>query len=142
MRAQEGISGQQTVTPEQYLAEHALTLYLKQLGITERQLAAVRFSKGGTTEFSAWAVRSGVLLEADGSWTAVEGWPIQAFENKPAFMHEAMRAWCTLRWLILENPPETRDRRDAWTFVSLYLAQDMFEAARKQINNLASGRTQ
>ncbi len=108
------------VKPAKYLREHGLISRLKGLGLKTKQLNAVRFQRDEGDSFREWRVRSS------------EDWPIN-------LLHE-MQVWCTFRWLILDNPPSSPDRDDAWKFVGSYLAEPIYEAGRKQIQNLAAGR--
>lgn len=125
------------MTPRQYLAQHELTarlhVRLKGYGVrtkSERDalLEDVQFSRRAGDEFRDWPVRS-------------EGWPIaeRSAEQRAGLLVD-QRAWCTLRWLILENPPESRDRRDAWEALAMYLAQPLFTATKVAGANLQRGR--
>jgi hypothetical protein len=86
-------------TPSQHLEAHDLTRQLARLGVTEEQRQAMRFR--GTNK----------------------GWPIDlwSFEFLNTTPPQAMRlikAYCALKWLILENPPYSRDKEDAWRLVN------------------------
>jgi len=105
----------QLVTPQQYLNGHVITKRLKAFGITDAQLNGVHFRKHEGDEFEDWRVIS------------MKPWP-------PELMLD-MRVWCTFRWLMLDDPPPSRNRRDAWKSVALYEAQPIFQAAaRRQVN--------
>jgi hypothetical protein len=114
------------MTPTEYLAQHPLTLHLKKLGLTDSQLAGVRF-KQNDDDFSDWPV---IALEKDSS----ERWPVDLLNIR--------HAWCALRWLILDNPPDSRDKRDAWDCVALYSTDHTYQAGAKHIEDFTRARTQ
>lgn len=120
----------QPMTPKQYLATHELTARLKRLGIRPAQLNSVRFKMSEGDEFRDWRVIN--FAPSRSSKSVAHLWPENLF-------HE-MRVWCTFRWLILDDPPESRDRRDAWDLVARYLAEPSFKAKQKQDANLSAGR--
>lgn len=96
----------------QYLAEHPITQRLVALGISQAQMDGVRFKRDEGDEFSMWRV---------------VGVPWPWLEDR--------RVWCTLRWLILDDPADSRDRRDAWEFITSYfrgIAEEAVRNARKQ----------
>jgi hypothetical protein len=86
-------------TPQQLLERHPLTAQLRDLGMTPEQLDAVRFStKNQGCPFDLWSI------------TFAEGTPRDAIG--------LLKSYCTLKWLILEKPPSSRDTEDAWRQVS------------------------
>jgi hypothetical protein len=46
-------------------------------------------------------------------------WVVKWDDSTPNVPHPMglIKAYCALKWLLLENPPSSRDRDDAWTFV-------------------------
>jgi hypothetical protein len=87
------------LTPQEYVRTHPITLELTKRGVTADQLAAMRFrAKDQAQSFDQRAV----------VWA--NGMPIEAMPF--------VRAYCALKWLILEDPPASRDKDDAWRYVS------------------------
>jgi hypothetical protein len=84
--------------PHEVLAASPLTQRLTAMGVSQDQLDQVRFCGNNRhVPFEMW------------SFTFIPGAP-----------HEAMsltKAYCSLRWL-LADPPWSRDRDDAWHYVS------------------------
>jgi hypothetical protein len=88
-----------TETPQDYLAKSPLTARLKVTGVTDSQLQAVRFCGNNRDRpFDQW------------SFTFIPGTSAEAMS--------LTKAYCALKWLILENPPWSRDKDDAWRLVS------------------------
>ena len=102
------------MTPAQYVKGHYVTRELKRLGVTNKQLNSMRFTgKNGKDPFERWSF-----------W--VDSAPENAFP--------LVKAYCALKWLILENPPYSRDKEDAWRLVNDTTAAPTFvigESARK-----------
>ena len=94
-------------TPNQYLETHYLTRELARLRVTDAQLQGMRFT--GTNKdwpFDQW------------SFTGLGTIPRQAIP--------LVKAYCALKWLILENPSNSRDKDDAWRLVSETMAAPTF----------------
>jgi hypothetical protein len=106
------------MTPTQYLARHEMTLRLKRLRVTKKQLDGVSYRRSEGSEFRDWMVVSKVK------------WPDKLLHERDV--------WCALRWLVMDNPPESRDKRDAWEFVSVELKK-MFEGQARSAK-LQAGR--
>jgi hypothetical protein len=100
-----------TLTPEEHLATHDITLLLKKLGVTDEQLKSVQF----------WLRRE----------HAFDLWPVTRAGDIPPPARPLIRAYCTLKWLILENPASSRDRDDAWRLVGDTMAAPIIEMGRK-----------
>jgi hypothetical protein len=98
-------------TLHEHLAKHPLTRQLKDLGVTDEELEAIRFfgNRAGRP-FSQWAFT----------------WKKATPDALPL-----MNAYCALKWLILEDPPEPRDRQDAWLLVSRAMGSPEMEIAWK-----------
>jgi hypothetical protein len=123
----------ESMAPEALLNEHALASRLRRLGVSAEQLEAMgfRWSNRGWP-FEQWAV------------TWLEGTPEQAIP--------LVKAYCALKWLILEDPPGSADKDAAWRLVTETLAAPVhalglgFRAsqvrkARRPRGKLADGRT-
>ena len=96
-----------TQTPVERLASHELTLRLKHLKVTGDQLEAMRFRpKQESWPFDQWSF----------TWGA--GTPLAAIP--------LIKAYCALKWLVLENPENSRDRDDARHLVSVTVAAPIF----------------
>jgi hypothetical protein len=92
------------VSPENFLAANELTKRLKKLGLTNRQLGAVRFTGlNNDWPFNLW------------SFTWGHGTPQTAIGH--------LKAFAALKWLVLESPPHSRDKEDAQRLVNDILAQ-------------------
>lgn len=85
-------------SPSDHLAQHGLTAEMLRIGVTPAQLDAIRFranNKGW--DFDQWLTDSPADL--------------------PAAALGFVRAYCALKWIVLEDPPATRNRRDAWDLI-------------------------
>src|SRR4029077_20719454 len=122
-----------SITPQVYLNEHELTLQLRALGTSTEQLEAMRF---------AWSNQS---------WP-FEQWTFTWLDGTPEKAVPLIKAYCALKWLILENPPGSADKDAAWRLVTETLAAPVhalgleFRAsqasrARKPRGKLFDGRT-
>jgi hypothetical protein len=107
-------------TPQQHLDAHPITRHLRSTRISKKQLDGVRFRRRESEPFEQWAT----LSTAD--------WPIKRLVD--------LRVWCTLRWLILENPPPSRDKDDAWKLIADYEARPIFEAGFKKANQFRNAQ--
>jgi hypothetical protein len=101
-----------TQTRAELVLNHELTLHLKHLGVTDDQLEAMRFRpKQESWPFDQWAF----------TWGA--GTPDEAIP--------LIKAYCALKWLILENPEYSRDKDDAWHLVSVTVAVPIYRIGVK-----------
>lgn len=95
------------MTPTEYLERHPVTLTLKKFGVTDAQLAAIRFSGfNGEWPFDLWSFRGP--------------------ENLPPKAISHIKPYCALKWLIIENPPHSREKEDAWRLVNDAQAAPVF----------------
>ena len=79
----------------QFVATHDITLKLKSLGITDEQLTLTRFKLNNQPgQFDFWSFRP-------------------AFIGPPEALMLA-KAYCTLKWLIIDNPPGSPDKDAGW----------------------------
>lgn len=109
------------LTSEEFVEQHELTKFLKELGLSDAQLENVRFKKNSDDPYSQWRA--------------------QATTEWPPGMEDHLQAWCTFRWLILEEPPYSRDRDDAHTHLAIYLAKSQLQAGLKVLEGAqAAGR--
>jgi hypothetical protein len=90
-------------TPSQYLEKHGLTRKLARLGVTEEQLQSMRFSPSS-------------------EGFPFDQWTVQRRGDIPSEANPLVKAYCALKWLILENPEDSRDTDDAWRLVSEAMA--------------------
>lgn len=112
--------GAAAMTPDEYLSQHAIRQYLKSRGLTDKQLEDVRFRYTEGDEFRDWRIRTPSL-------------PVTLLNDQSVW--SALRAWCALRWLILDHPDSSRNTRDAWDYIALHLAGPILEAGRKQLQH-------
>ncbi len=94
-------------TPAQHLETHCLTRELQRLGVTNEQRQAMRF-KGAD---------KGLPFDR---------WSVTAPGNTPNRAIPFLRTYCTLKWLILEDPPSSRDKEDAWRLLAETMAAPTF----------------
>ena len=129
-------------TPEQFLRNHELTLRLEKMGMQAAHLDGVSFRRRDGEAFSDWRVVSTT------PWSPISQfvdnvdpkYQDDRFGRGITALVDAQRAWCTLRWLILDNPPESEDTRAAWELLERNLARPTYEAGEKQLKRLADGR--
>jgi hypothetical protein len=94
------------------LTKSPLTLRLKAIGVTDNQLQAVRFrSNNRDLPFDQW------------SFTFIPGTNTEVMD--------LTKAYCALRWLILEDPPGSRNKDDAWRLVSHTIAAPTYALGLK-----------
>jgi hypothetical protein len=98
-------------TPSQALKKHCITRELVKLGFTTEELRSVKFR--GTN--AGWAFDRWPL-----TWSGIPD--VKAL---PAL--DLMRAYCALKWIVLEVPPWSRDRDDAWALVTATIAAPTFQ---------------
>jgi len=100
------------MSPAQLVNEHPITRRLKALGLTEEQLLAIRFkTTNQDCPFDQW------------SFTWADGTPPGGI---PLF-----KSYCALKWLMLEAPPASRDKDDAWREIALIEAAPTFEIGER-----------
>lgn len=107
------------LTFEEFVEQHELTKFLKELGLSDAQLQNVRFKKNSGDPYSQWRVQ------------AAAEWPLG--------MEDHLQAWCTFCWLILEEPPHSRDRDDAHNHLAIYFAGAQIEAGLKVLEGAQKG---
>jgi hypothetical protein len=105
-------ANQSSLSAEEYVAGHELTQELRRRGLTDQQLEAIRF------------------------WGDNVGWPFQQWtftwaNGTPATAIPLMKSYCALRWLILDDPPGSRDKDDAWRLVGETSIAPLYEAGLK-----------
>jgi hypothetical protein len=106
------LATQSSQSPEVYLAGHELTQELRRKGLTDQQLEAIRF------------------------WGNNVGWPFQQWtftwaNGTPETAIPLMKPYCALKWLILDDPPGSRDKDDAGHLVDETLIAPVYEAGLK-----------
>jgi len=100
-------------TPIEYVEKHKITRHLVSLGVTKKQRQAFQFKKtqrGGP--FDLWSF----IFPADTPKGAIP----------------FVKSYCALQWLILEDPPWSRDKEDAWRLVSETMAGLIFDFKLKK----------
>lgn len=104
--------------PQELLDSHELTTQLKSLGVTDRQLEQTQFrSTNAGWPFAQWSITTAADL------------PLEALPF--------MKAYCALKWLVLSDPPASRDKDDAWRLVSDTLAAPVFAAGQRHLDSQA-----
>jgi hypothetical protein len=122
-----------SMMPEAFLNEHQLTSWLRRLGVSAEQLEAMRFS---------WLNRG---------WP-FEQWTFTWLDGTPAQAISLVKAYCALKWLILEDPPGSADKDAAWRLIAETLAapvhalglefrRSQSRRASRPRGKLADGRT-
>jgi hypothetical protein len=106
------LATQSLQSPVEYLAGHELTQELRRQGVTDQQLEAIRF------------------------WSNNVGWPFQQWtftwaNGTPETAIPLMKPYCALKWLILDDPPGSRDKDDASRLVGETLIAPVYEAGLK-----------
>lgn len=103
-------------TPNEYLEKHELTRELASLGITRAQRQSIRFRDSNHNwRFDLWTF----------TW---EG-------HIPEQADPLLKAYCALKWIVIENPPDSRERDDAWRLISETMAASTYaigESARSE----------
>lgn len=88
------------VDPVSYVSDHRITRELRRSGATEEQLESVQFFKTRGRPFSEWSF----------------------IHCGPALPEEALslvKPYCALKWLVIKEPPTSRDTEDAWLSVAV-----------------------
>jgi CheY-like chemotaxis protein len=92
------------MSPKAYLARHPWTLELLNSGVTQTQLDGLHFRPNSfDLPFSTWSFMAGPA-----------GFPTSAFSRA--------KRYCTLKWLILDDPPPSQNRDQAWLEIGLEVA--------------------
>lgn len=95
------------ITREQYINKHFITLKLRQLGVSNEQLNAMRFRSANIGQpFSLWSC----------SWQ--DGTPVTAVY--------LIKSYCALKWLVLNKPEPSEDRAAAERLISETMAAPNF----------------
>lgn len=102
-------------TGTEYLRQHKINGLLKKLGVTDEQKGAAHLVTLAEVRFLSWPVTSKV--------------------NWPSNTATAKRAWCALKWLMLDNPADSGDTDDAWKCVSEFTSTQELEAGTKHLRN-------
>lgn len=99
-------------TAEELLNGHAITKKLRAFGLTDEQLAVLRFWKlRPETGFSSWSYRR------------IDGIPIEA--------EQLFKAYCALKWVLLENPLHSENKEAALACIALTEASSIIEIGIK-----------
>lgn len=102
-------------SPEEHLARHEITLRLKKLGATDAELAGLRFSHFDPQQpFDMWALTGEASLRYNFAFC---------------------RAYCALRWLIIADPPSSKNKSEAWDFIARVLAEPIMQLGLKTREN-------
>ncbi len=97
-----------TQVPSEYLQTHELTRMLEVLGVTNEQLQGMRFTPTNKER-------------------PFDQWSVTFLGSTPPETISLVKAYCALKWLILDNPSSSRDKDDAWRLVSETLAAPTFK---------------
>jgi hypothetical protein len=109
------------------LAHHSITQQLRNLGATDEQLAGMRF-RNQKGPFEQWSF----------TWTG-PGHP-------PVKVMALTKAYSALKWLLLDDPPPSRDRDAAFAYLAMTMAAPeidlaaRFKSAQKAKARLPRGR--
>jgi hypothetical protein len=94
-------------TLNEYLEEDQLTRQLASLGITQAQRQSIRFRGcNHSWPFELW------------SFTWADFIPGRAFV--------LFKAFCALKWIVIEDPPASRERDDAWRLINETMAAPIY----------------
>ena len=107
------------------VAQSPITHRLRAAGATEADLEVIQFSKfKPDLPFSMWSV-----------WAP--GQPEQeARLDKLLLEHSGLcKAYCTYRWLILDDPPSSPNKEAGWNYLAHILALPIYELGIKTIEN-------
>jgi hypothetical protein len=66
-------------------------------------------------------------FSSSGSGYPFDEWPVLG-SDVPRNAIPLLRPYCTLKWLLLEDPPPSRDRDDAWQYITMMESADLVEA--------------
>jgi len=90
------------------VAGHQITSLLKALAVTDEQLASVCF-------------------RASNQGWPFDDWSVCADGSMPDGAAPYLKLYCTLKWLIIEEPPHSRDKEAAWRSIAEFVAASTFE---------------
>lgn len=107
-------------TPDEYLRQHKINGLLVKLGVTDEQKDEAHLVASAEAGFSSWPVAS------KGNW--------------PPNTITAKRAWCALKWLLLDEPKDSKETDEAWKCVNDFLAIKPLEAGLKHHLKGSEGR--
>lgn len=108
-----------TAEEQAYVDAHPITSALKKFGATDAQLASLIFRSNNTSvPFEYW------------SYQIANGLPIEAYG--------LVKAYCALKWLTFENPPDSEQKRDAFNCVAAIMAAP--DAALGQLTRVAQSK--
>jgi len=93
------------MSPIEYVEKHPITQELRRLGLTKEQLDSIRFS-------------------SNNQQYPFEFWSVRASPDTPMSAVGIFKTYCTLKWLILDTPPYSRDKEDAWRLVNDAMAAE------------------
>src|SRR5262245_18803014 len=85
--------------PEDFVSNHPITLELIQHGVSELQLQTMRFRRNN----QGWPF---------------DQWPTTWNGNIPIGAIPLVKGYCALKWLIVDNPPYSREKEDAWRYLN------------------------
>ncbi len=108
-----------TMLPQEFLDSHALTAELKLLGVTDHQLEQTQFRSNNI----GWPF---------------DQWSMISAEDLPPAAFPLLKAYCALKWLVLSDPPASRDTEDAWRLVADTMAVPAFAAGLRYIDAQAA----
>jgi len=95
------------MSPAEFVEKHPITQELLHLGVTKDQLDSIRF-------------------RSNNQGFAFEFWSVRVSPNTPMIALPLFKPYCTLKWLLIENPPDSRDKQDAWRYLNdLRVAADV-----------------
>lgn len=106
-----GCDIKKSATAEELLNSHSITKQLRAFGLTDAQLAGLRFrNTRPENEFNLW--------------------PFQWLEGTPLKAAHLFKAYCALKWLLLENPPHSESKESAWAYIALTEAAPLSQIGR------------
>lgn len=100
------------LTPSQYFAAHEITQKVRALGFTNEQLEGLRFRDSNSgLPFNSWRV---------------------SFPANPEYeLRPDVRICCALHYAVVENPPWSRDKEDAWLLLGEAIIANLLEIGLK-----------
>ncbi len=108
------------MTPEEYLSRHEINGLLRELGVTDEQKNSAR------------------LVPQDG--VKFESWPVTSMANWPNNTANAKRAWCALKWLVLDDPKCSEDTEKADKYVSDFLERKKSEKVSAELEKVSTSK--
>jgi len=110
------VTAMTTTQTSEYLASllstHPIVLELNRLGATEEQLENIRFWKKGED-------------------CPFEEWPITWKGNLAPAAISLARAYCALKWIVLDDPPSSHDRDAAYRQISAIEIKPFIDTAER-----------